>query len=238
MNGPPEVVADRSRFPSRSRTPRTGFGRSREGGPNGFVLQNHISRKTGAWGVRILSFRRKRAGRGWVRFQKRTQNWVRFGFVFRHGPPPIGRESRRKIPPPRSSRPHAPMIFSEGNARESPGPDAPTLIRSFSRRIAGCHGWATHQGHPARRRPGGKLGLPSFPSSAWECRPRRSASVSPVGRNPCLGGCRSRTRRSLEDGIPTRSMGPSFCPILRVLHVSAGNPPARRFTRRAHRSAE
>src|SRR5688500_2274799 len=41
--------------------------------------------------------------------------------------------------------------------------------------------------------------LPSFPRSAWECPPGRSASTPAVPT--------TRTTRSVEDGIPTRSVG-------------------------------
>jgi hypothetical protein len=50
----------------------------------------------------------------------------------------------------------------------------------------------------------GTRGRHSFPSSAWECRPGRSAAPPPRRR---------KTTQSVEDGIPTRSMG-TRSPIL------------------------
>ena len=44
----------------------------------------------------------------------------------------------------------------------------------------------------------------SFPRSAWECRPGRSAAL-----------CLARTTRSVEEGIPTQSVGTSLSALFR-----------------------
>ncbi len=54
----------------------------------------------------------------------------------------------------------------------------------------------------------------SFPRSAWECLPARSAAF-----------CRDGTARSALDGIPTQSVGTSFSAMERESSISATPDP-------------
>src|SRR4029077_3716760 len=59
----------------------------------------------------------------------------------------------------------------------------------------------------------GETDFLSFPRSAWECRPGRSASVRWGHPGP--------TTRSVEDGIPTRSIGTRDCgPVVEIREES------------------
>ena len=67
----------------------------------------------------------------------------------------------------------------------------------------------------------------SFPRSAWECRPGRSASLRPAGR----------PTQSVEDGIPTGSVGTSSRSSAVVLPSWTLQRPCTRRPRRAWSTA-